>query len=375
MVRGGSPCREAMLAEAAQETQVAGMDRVRLGGEDGIEVSGVCLGTMTFGNQTDADDAFAQMDRALETGITFLDTAEMYPVNPVRAATVGRTEEIIGDWITARRNRDRVEIATKVSGPEGEIRGGEGFDGPGLATRVDESLARLKTDVIDLYQLHVPMRPTYHFRKIWDFQPPARRDETLAHMDEVAQAMAAVVRAGKVRAFGLSNETAWGTARWIDAAARHGLPLSSIQNEYSPLNRLFDGDLAELAVNEAVTLLAFSPLAAGLLTGKYAGGQLPEGSRAAVNRSHGGPGDLGGRHTPRADAAVAAWHTLAARHDLDPLHLAIAFTRHRPFPVIPIIGATTVAQLDHLLDGIDLALDEAVLNDIAALNKAHPLPY
>lgn len=350
------------------------MDRIRLGG-DGIKVSAVCLGTMTYGSQTGPDDAFRQMDRALDAGITFLDTAEMYPVNPVRAATVGRTEEILGDWIAARGNRARVEVATKVSGPNPEVRGGAGFDGPSLATRVEESLRRLKTDVIDLYQLHVPMRPTYHFRKLWDFAPPARREATLAHMDEVAAAMAAEVRAGRVRAFGLSNETAWGTARWSDAAARHGLKLVSIQNEYSLMARLYDGDLAELAVNEGVTLLAFSPLAAGLLTGKYAGGALPEGSRAATDRAHGGRGDLGGRRTPRADAAVAAWRGLAARHGLDRLHMAIAFLRARPFPAVPILGATTEAQLDHLLDGLDLRLDDAVLADIAETHKAHPLPF
>lgn len=351
------------------------MDRIRLGGERGIEVSAVCLGTMTFGNQTGPEDAFRQMDRAIEAGITFLDTAEMYPVNPVRAATVGRTEAIVGDWLAARGGRDRVQIATKVSGPNPEVRGGAGFDGPTLATRVEESLRRLKTDVIDLYQLHVPMRPTYHFRRIWGFAPSDARDATLAHMDEVAAAMAALVAAGKVRAFGLSNETAWGAARWIDAAARHGLALATMQNEYSLLNRLYDGDLAELAVMEGVVLLAYSPLAASLLTGKYADGTLPEGSRAAVDRQHGGKGDLGGRRTPRADEAVAAYHALAARHGLDPLHMAIAFTRQRPFPAVPILGATSDAQLAHLLDGLDLRLDAAVLADIAETHKAHPLPF
>lgn len=351
------------------------MDRVRLGGSGGIEVSAVCLGTMTFGNQTGQKDAFAQMDRALDAGVTFFDTAEMYPVNPVRSTTVGRTEEIVGDWLAARRTRGGVEIATKVSGPNPEVRGGAGFDGSSLSARVGDSLRRLKTDVIDLYQLHVPMRPTYHFRKVWNFAPADRREATLAHMDEVAAAMAAEVKAGRVRAFGLSNETAWGAARWMDAAARNGVPIVSIQNEYSLLNRLYDADLAELAVNEGLTLLAYSPLAAGLLTGKYADGALPEGSRAATDRAHGGKGDLGGRHTPRADAAVAAWHGLAARHGLDPLHMAIAFTRARPFPVVPILGATTDAQLTHLLDGLGLSLDDAVLDDIAQTHKAHPLPF
>ena len=345
-------------------------------GDSGVSVSSICLGTMTFGNQTNPDVAHRQLDRALAAGITFLDTAEMYPVNPVRRETVGRSEEIIGDWLAARGGRDGVQIATKAAGP-GDILRRQGYDGKILRQTIDESLARLKTDYIDLYQLHWPVRGSYAFRQNWDYDPgqqdPAR---TLDHMADVLGALAEARDAGKIRAFGLSNESAWGTARWIDTAARLGAPrVVTIQNEYSLLNRLFDTDLAELALNEDVTLLAYSPLAAGLLTGKYLRGAEPAGSRAAVDRALGGKGNLGGRRTRRAEEAVAAWHKLAAELRLDPVHAAIAFTQQRPFPVIPIIGATDVMQLEHLLAGLDLRLSADVLARIAQFHRDHPMPY
>jgi len=345
-------------------------------GNSQVRVSGVCLGTMTFGNQTPAAEAHAQMDRALAAGIGFFDTAEMYPVNPVRRETVGRSEEIIGDWLAARGGRDCVQIATKVTGPSGTVRA-EGYDGAILRRTVDASLKRLRTEHIDLYQLHWPLRGSYAFRQNWRYDPSQQdRAATLAHMADVLEAAADLHRAGKIRAFGLSNESAWGTARWIDTAERLGAPrVAAIQNEYSLLCRAFDTDLAELAVNEGVTLLAYSPLAAGLLTGKYQDGGNPPGSRAAVDVETGGLGNLGGRRTDRAIEAVAAWLKLAAELGLDPVHMAIAFTRQRPFPSIPIIGATDAAQLDHLLAGLDLVLSEEALRRIDQLHRAHPMPY
>ena len=273
-------------------------------GDSGVSVSDICLGTMTFGNQTSAENAHRQMDRALDAGITFLDTAEMYPVNPVRRETIGRTEEIVGDWIAARGVRDRVQIATKISGPGDMVRR-EGYSGRILRQTLDQSLARLKTDVIDLYQLHWPLRDSYAFRQNWNFDP-SRQDKarTLDHMADVLEAVADAHKAGKIRAFGLSNESAWGTARWIDVAERIGAPrVVAIQNEYSALYRQFDTDLAELAVNENVTLLAYSTLAGGLLTGKYLRGAEPAGSRAAVDRANGGQGNIGGRRTRRGVVA------------------------------------------------------------------------
>ena len=221
------------------------------------------------------------------------------------------------------------------------------------------------------------MRGSYAFRQNWDYDPGQQdKARTLDHMADVLGAIAEAHKAGKIRAFGLSNESAWGTARWIDTAARLGAPrVVTIQNEYSLLNRLFDTDLAELAVNEDVTLLAYSPLAAGLLSGKYLRGAEPAGSRAAVDRSHGGKGNLGGRRTRRAEEAVAAWHKLAAELRIDPIHAAISFTRQRPFAIIPIIGATDLAQLDHILAGLDLRLSEDALQRIAQFHRDHPMPY
>ncbi|AGT10508.1 aldo/keto reductase [Paracoccus aminophilus] len=345
-------------------------------GNSGVEVTDVCLGTMTFGNQTDLTDACAQMDRAVEAGITFLDVAEMYPVNPVRAETAGRSEEFIGEWLSRRGKRDDLQIATKVSGPGPRLRE-HGYNSAVIAEAIDASLKRLRTDVIDLYQLHWPQRGSYAFRQNWAYDPSKQnRAETIAHMEDCLGALDQAVKAGKIRAIGLSNESAWGTTRWIDVAERMGAPrMVAIQNEYSLLDRQFDTDLAEVSVNEDVTLLAYSPLAAGLLTGKYGADLRPGLSRAAVDIEHGGPGNLGGRMTPRALTAVAAYQAAAAEMGLDLVQMAIAFTRQRPFPVIPIIGATNIDQLDHLIAGLDLVLSDAQLERIAALHRLHPLPY
>ena len=335
-----------------------------------IGVSGWCLGTMTYGNQTPLDDALRQMDMAVAAGITFWDTAEMYPVNPVRKETAGRSEEFVGEWIARRGGRDRVVIATKICGPRNLIRGDQGPDAATLVQAVEDSLRRLRTDHIDLYQIHWPARGHWGFRHNWTYRPSADRAGTIAHMDEVLGTMQRLVEAGKVRAFGLSNETAWGMTRWVDRAAAVAGPRPvSVQNEYSLLCRLYDTDLAEVAVNEDITLLAFSPLAAGLLTGKYQDGRIPEGSRMALN------GDLGGRRSQRVFDAVAAYLALAAEHDLDPVHMALAWLASRPFPVIPIFGATTAEQLERTLAGRDLVLEPEVIRAIDAVHKAHPMPY
>lgn len=352
------------------------MQRVKLGGSD-VEVSEICLGTMTFGNQTAEADGHAQIDRALDAGITFIDTAEMYPVNPVRRETIGRTEEIIGNWLARSGRRDDVQIATKITGPSQMVRDGASFDGATVAAAIDASLRRLQTDRIDLFQLHWPVRGSYAFRQDWTYDPSRQdRAATLAHMEDVLTAMADARRAGKIRAVGLSNESAWGLTRWCDTADRISAPrMAAIQNEYSLLYRAYDTDLAEVAVNEDVTLLAYSPLAAGLLTGKYAGGAMPEGSRAAVDKAGGGLGNLGGRKTARGLAATAAWHDLAATAGWDPVHLAIGWTLTRPFKVVPIIGATTVDQLDHLLAGRDRRPDVDLRKAIDRLHRDHARPY
>lgn len=351
------------------------IDTRKLGG---LTVSDICLGTMTFGRDTPRDEALAQMDRALDAGITFWDTAEMYPVNPAVAETYGLTEEIIGEWLSSRRGRERLQIATKASGSNGgHTRGGKGFEPGNIAGAVDESLRRLRTDHIDLYQLHWPKRGSYAFRQNWTYDPSrASKARAQDHMEGILTAMREVVAAGKVREFGLSNETAWGTMSWLAAAERTGGPrVVSVQNEYGPLHRLYDTDMAEVGHKENVTLLAYSPLAAGLLTGKYARGAIPDGSRAGNERLRGGEGDLHGRVTPRATVAAEAWGKMARGLGLDPVHAAIAFVRQRPFPAIPIIGATRMAQLDHLLAGLDLRLNAEATRAIDTFHRAHPLPF
>ncbi|WP_411890680.1 aldo/keto reductase [Yoonia sp. SDW83-1] len=347
------------------------MKMIPLGRTD-IMVSDWCLGTMTYGNQTPQDDAHTQIDMAVDAGINFLDTAEMYPVNPIRAETVGLSEQVIGNWIAKTGRRDDIVIATKVSGDNpGWVREGRGYDGAVIREAVDTSLKRLQTDVIDLYQMHWPLRGSYMFRQNWTYDPSGQnRQDTLDHMMDVLTALGDCVKAGKIKAIGMSNESAWGMTKWIDQAECAGLPrMASVQNEYSLLCRLYDTDMAEMAVNEDVTLLSFSPLACGLLTGKYQNGAVPDGSRMAIN------GDLGGRKSPRVFEAMQAYLDLSAEHGLDPVHMAMAWQRTRPFAVSAIFGATTAAQLDRILAGADVVLSDEVVGAIDNLNRAHPMPY
>ncbi len=347
------------------------MERMELG-RTGIEVTDWCLGTMTYGNQTPEADAHAQIDRALDAGLNFVDCAEMYPVNPVRAETAGRSEEILGTWFAKSGKRDRWVLATKVTGPNGfGIRDGKGYDGPSIRAAVDASLTRLQTDYIDLYQLHWPNRGSYHFRQYWSFDPSGRDPAAVeAHMIEVLETLDALIKAGKLRAVGLSNETCWGTCQWLRLSQAHGLPrMASVQNEYSLLCRLYDTDMAEMSAMEDVTLLSYTPLAGGLLTGKYQTGDVPQNSRMSLNAS------MGGRVTDRMWPAVQAYLDLAAQHGLDPVHMALAWQRARPFPISVIFGATTDAQLEQILAGRDLNLSEQVLTQIDALNRAHPMVF
>lgn len=341
-------------------------------GRTGLSVSELCLGSMTWGRQNTEAEGHVQIDLALDHGINFIDTAEMYPINPVSAETAGRTEEIIGNWFARSARRQEVVLASKITG-EGSAaaRDGAPITGAALVAAVEGSLRRLRTDVIDLYQIHWPNRGSYHFRKCWNYDPSGQdRAQTLAHMRDVLDSAQRLVAQGKIRHFGLSNETAWGTAMWLRLAEEGGGPrVAAIQNEYSLLCRLFDTDLAELAVNEDVPLLAYSPLAAGLLSGKYAGDVIPEGTRRAANPT------LGGRVSERVWGAVSAYLGVAARHGLDPCQMALAWLRSRPFPVIPIIGATTPEQLLSNINAIHITLSPEVLEEIAEAHRAHPMPF
>ncbi len=337
-----------------------------------LEVSALCLGSMLWGSTNTEAEGHAQIDMSLDHGINFIDSAEMYPVNPIKAERCGASEAVIGSWLAKSGRRNDVVIATKVSGDNpGWKRGGKGYDSAIIREAVDESLVKLNTDYIDIYQTHWPLRGSYAFRKNWVYDPSGQnRAETEAHMRDVLGAMAEVVAAGKVRHFALSNESAWGTAEWLRLAREIGAPeVISVQNEYSLLCRLADTDLAELCMNEDVRVLAYSPLAAGLLTGKYQNDAVPKGSRLDLS-----PG-LGGRVTPRVFAAVDAYHAVAKKHGLDPVQMALAFAVSRPFMGSSIFGASSMEQLARVLDGKDLILSDEVLKDIDQAHRAHPMPF
>lgn len=341
-------------------------------GRTGLQVSELCLGSMTWGSQNTMDEGHAQIDMALDAGINFIDTAEMYPVAPITKETVGDTERVIGEWFAKTGRREDVILATKITG-EGQkaTRDGAPITRDTILTAVDQSLTRLKTDYIDVYQLHWPNRGSYHFRQNWTYDASGQDTATTReHMIEVLGTLQDLVSAGKIRHFGTSNETTWGMAQWLRLSDEgYGPRAVSIQNEYSLLCRLYDLDLAELGVHEDVTLLAYTPLAAGLLSGKYAGDVTPEGTR----RSR--VSDLGGRITPRVWESVSAYLRVAKDHGLDPVQMAIAFVLSRPFPVVPIIGATSLDQLKTVLGSVDVTLSEEALADIAAVHKAHPMPF
>ncbi len=346
------------------------METVALG-QSGLEVSALCLGTMTWGTQNTEAEGHRQMDQARDAGVNFIDTAEMYPVNPITRETIGLTESIIGAWNARQGRRGEWVIASKIAGERSMARDGAGISAATIGPALDASLARLNTDYIDLYQLHWPNRRHYHFRSNWAFDPRSHdRAAILANMEECLGTLGRALAAGKIRHWGLSNETAWGTAQWLRLADQAGVARPvTIQNEYSLLCRLWDTDMAELAHNEDLTLLAFSTLATGLLSGKYQGNVTPEGSRRARNP------DLGGRVGPRVWAAVEAYLAIARDAGLDPAAMAIAWTMTRPVRTIPILGATTEAQLATALSAAGLRLPPEVLRAITAAHKAHPMPY
>ncbi len=339
-------------------------------GRTGIDVSLYCLGSMTWGTQNSEAEGHAQIDAALDAGVNFIDTAEMYPTTPLSAETQGRTEEVIGSWFAKSRRRDDVVLATKIVGDGYDrIRDGGPISPASIAVAVDDSLRRLQTDYIDLYQLHWPNRGTYHFRK-WPIFDASGQDR--AAPDDIAATLEALdkqVKAGKIRAIGLSNDSAWGTMQFLKFAEANGWPrVASIQNEYSLLCRHYDLDLAELTHHEDVGLLAWSPLAAGMLTGKYLDGAVPDGSRASINDG------LSGRINPRAESPVRAYVELARAHGLHPVELALAFCAQRPFMTSIIFGATTMEQLSIALGAANITLSQDVLDAITAIYKAHPAP-
>lgn len=341
-------------------------------GRTGLEVSEICLGSMTWGTQNSESEGHAQIDLALDRGVDFIDTAEMYPVNPVRLETAGRTEEIIGSWLAKTGRRQDVTLATKITGAgSNAVKGGPAITPERVRDAVEGSLRRLQTDYIDLYQLHWPNRGSYHFRQVWRFNP-SKQDTAaaLANMQEVLATLDELVKAGKIRHVGLSNETAWGVSQWVRLAeAGFGPRMATIQNEYSLMCRYFDADLAETCHHEDVTLLAYSPLAAGILSGKYSGDVTPDHSRRAL------VADLGGRASARAFDVADVYVGIAREAGLDPVTMAVRWTMERPVSTIPIIGAVSCEQLAASLDAANMELSKEVSDRIEAAHRNWPMPF
>ena len=340
----------------------------RLGRSD-IKVSAICLGTMTWGEQNTQEQGFEQMDYALDQGVNFWDTAEMYAVPP-RKETYGRTEEIVGNWFKARGKRNKVILATKVAGPDQRfsyVRDGKPrLNRMHILAAVDASLKRLQTDYIDLYQLHWAERDTNAFGKL-GYAPSHDNDGT--PLEETLDVLADVVKSGKARQVGVSNESAWGTMRYLALAeAGRGPRMASVQNAYSLLNRSFEVGLAEVAAREQCGLLAYSPLAMGALSGKYLDGAQPEGARLTIYKHF-------KRYlTPSGVPATAAYVKLAGEHGLDPTQMALAFVTSRPFVTANIIGATTMEQLKSNIASSEIKLSQAVIDGIDAIHNVYTYP-
>lgn len=334
---------------------------------DGKDVSKICLGTMTWGQQNTEAEAHEQISYALDRGINMLDAAEMYPVPP-RAETQGRTEEYIGTWFKKTGLRDKYILATKAAGPNPEfhyLRGGPRFTREQLMEAVDGSLRRLQTDCIDLYQLHWPDRYTNFFGQ----RGYLHREQPETPIEETLRALQELVAAGKIKTIGLSNETPWGTMKFLELADREGLPrVETIQNPYGLLNRTYEIAMAEVSHREDVGLLAYSPLGMGLLTGKYRHGAKPEGSRMAVFERF---TRYNGKETLEA---TEQYLQLADEHGLNPTHMALAFVNTRPFVLSNIIGATSMDQLKMNIDSLDVTLTKDVLKGIEAIQQRIPNP-
>ncbi|WP_299018915.1 NADP(H)-dependent aldo-keto reductase [uncultured Photobacterium sp.] len=332
-----------------------------------LEVSKICLGTMTFGEQNSETDAHNQLDFAFERGVNFIDTAEMYPVPP-KPETQGLTETYIGNWLKKSGKRDKVILATKVAGPRSlpYIRENMALDRRNIHDAIEASLNRLQTDYIDLYQLHWPQRETNCFGTL---NYPYKDENCGVTITDTLEALAELIRAGKIRYIGLSNETPWGVMSFLRLAEKHDLPrVISIQNPYNLLNRSFEVGISEISHHEGVELLAYSPLAFGTLSGKYLHGARPTGARCTLFER------FSRYFNQQGIAATQAYVDIANKHGLDPAKMALAFVNQRPFVASNIIGATTLEQLGANIDSINLKLSNDVLTDLEEIGVSYSNP-
>lgn len=338
----------------------------------GILVPEICLGTMTFGEQNTQAEGFAQLDYALERGLNFWDTAEMYPVPP-KSETQGATERIIGNWFAERGGRDNVILATKIAGPSqggSQIRNGQTrYTATEIASALDGNLQRLKTDYIDLYQLHWPQRPTNFFGKLGYDNAEANNNQEVTALEETLLALSAEVKKGRIRAIGLSNETPWGTLKFLHLAEKLGLEkVVSVQNPYNLLNRTYEIGMSEIAKYENVGLLAYSPLAFGYLTGKFRHGARPANARVTLFSR------FSRYSNPQSEWATEQYAQLAEKHSLSLTQLALAFIKQQFFVTSTIIGATNLAQLKENIDAFEINLSEDILQGIEAIHRQQPNP-
>ena len=339
-------------------------------GNTNLDVSVICLGTMTFGEQNSQEEGFEQMNYAQERGINFFDTAEIYSVMP-KKETYGKTEEIIGNWFKEKKNRDKIILASKISGSGVSwIREGNDnlrFDKKNIDSAVDSSLKRLQTDYIDLYQLHWPERKVPRFGQL-DFQYDPH-DNEWTEIQEVLLCLEKHIKSGKIKYIGLSNETPWGVMKFLQVAKENNLPrMMSIQNAYNLVNRVFDIANSEVSIRENCGLLAYSPLAGGRLSGKYINNK-PANARYTL-----WPRNFDRHHTARGEIAISKYINLANKYNIAPSTFANAYVNDRPFVTSNIIGATSMNQLKENIDSIEITLSEEILKEVEDIHLSDPNP-
>ena len=339
-------------------------------GHTDIEVSKICLGTMTFGEQNTESEAHDQLNFSLENGVNFIDTAEMYPVPP-NAKTQGLTEKYIGSWLKKSNNRHNVIIASKVTGPAPDfsyIRNSLKIDKKNIEQAITKNLQRLNTDYIDLYQIHWPQRQTNYFGQLNYKYSKENRSEIIDNLNESYESLNDLMRSGKIRSIGLSNDTSWGAMKFLEISKEKSFEkVVSIQNPYSLLNRSYEINMAEIAEMENIKLLAYSPLGFGMLTGKYINNK-PKNSRLSLfNRFD--------RYSNKnSKNATIEYVEIAKKYNISPTQLALAFVNQQPFVASNIIGATNLSQLEENINSINITLDEEILSEIESIHSNQPNP-